>query len=109
MAADLDTRIREALISYDNYVFPSWAPDWLRTQIESPDCSQGTHPCLRQLARWLVIYFCEREHAERWLKHAAALCDRDVPDDEIDRLLTWAENAFEQGQRASSQSTSVSS
>jgi hypothetical protein len=97
------------LISTDNYAFPSWVPDWLRVMVESPDCSQGTHPRLLWLAKWLTIYFAEREHAERWLKHAAALCDRDVPDDEIDRLLTWAENAFEQGQRASSQSTSVSS
>jgi hypothetical protein len=85
------------LLSADNHQFPSWAPDWLRAQIESPDCSQGTHPCLRQLAKWLGIYFCEREHVERWLKHAAALCDRDVPDDEIKRLITWAEALFGDG------------
>ena len=97
MAADLDTRIREALISYDNYVFPSWAPDWLRTQIESPDCSQGTHPCLRQLARWLTFYFGDQENTKRWLCYAAERCDRDVPTDEIDRLLAWAASVFGQG------------
>jgi hypothetical protein len=86
------------LVSADNYEFPSWAPVWLRDQVAAPDCSQGTHPRLLWLTKWLTVYFDEREHAERWLKYAAALCDRDVPDDEIDRLLTWAENAFEQGQ-----------
>jgi hypothetical protein len=83
------------LISADNHVFPLWAPDWLRHQVESPDCSNGTHPCLRQLAKWLTIYFGEHEGAAaRWLKHAAALCDREVPAGEIDRLLVWAEGLF---------------
>jgi hypothetical protein len=83
------------LISSDNHVFPLWAPNWLRHQIESPDCSNGTHSCLRQLAKWLVIYFADHEGvAARWLKHAAALCDREVPDGEIDRLLIWAEGLF---------------
>jgi hypothetical protein len=50
---------------------------------------------LRQLAKWLVIYFHEHEgEAERWLKHAAQHCDRDVDDGEIDRLLIWAEGLF---------------
>jgi hypothetical protein len=50
---------------------------------------------LRQLAKWLVIYFDEHEgEAERWLKHAAQHCDRDVDDGEIDRLLIWAEGLF---------------
>src|SRR5215475_13401486 len=83
------------LISADNHVWPSWAPDWLRHQVKSPDCSNGTHPCLRQLAKWLTIYFAEHPGvAERWLKHAAVLCDRDVSDGEIDRLLIWAEGLF---------------
>src|SRR5215831_17438513 len=85
------------LVSADNHVFPAWAPDWLRDQVASPDCSSGTHPCLRMLAKWLVIYFAEHEgEAERWLRHAAAYCDRDVPDDEVDRLLIWAEGIFGQ-------------
>jgi hypothetical protein len=80
------------LISDDNHAFPIWAPDWLRAQVESPDCSQGTHPCLRQLAKWLTIYFPEQPGgAERWPRHAAALCDRSVSDGGIDRLLGWAE------------------
>jgi len=83
------------LISADHHVFPLWAPDWLRAQVAAPDCSNGTHPCLRQLAKWLTIYFAEHpDGAERWLKHAAALCDRDVSDGEIDRLLIWAEGLF---------------
>jgi hypothetical protein len=89
------------LISADNHVFPLWVPDWLRDQVASPDCSSGTHPCLRQLAKWLVIYFAEHEGAAaRWLAHAAALCDRDVSDAEIDRLLIWAEGLFGKHGRA---------
>jgi hypothetical protein len=53
---------------------------------------------LRWLAKWLVIYFTEHPGAaERWLNHAAALCDRDVPKGELDRLLVWAQNVFGQG------------
>ncbi len=86
------------IISADNHVFPAWAPDWLRDQVESPDCSDGTHPALRQLAKWLVIYFAEHEGAaERWLKYAAERCDRDVDDGEINRLLVWAEALFGEG------------
>ena len=60
------------LISCDDHVWPLWAPDWLRAQVESPDCSGGTHPRLRDLAKWLTIYFAEHEgEAERWLYHAA--------------------------------------
>jgi hypothetical protein len=100
------------LISADNHEFPLWAPDWLRHQFESPDCSNGTHPCLRQLAKWLVIYFAEHEGAaERWLRHAAQYCDRHVPDGEIDRLLIWAESLFgEHGAtKGTSHGTSVNS
>jgi hypothetical protein len=83
------------LISTDNHAWPLWAPPWLRDQVASPDCCEGTHPRLRWLAKWLVIYFAEHEGgAERWLRHAAALCDRDVTDGEIDRLLIWAEGLF---------------
>jgi hypothetical protein len=43
----------------------------------------------------LVVYFREHEGAaERWLKHAAALCEREVSDSEVDRLLIWAEGLF---------------
>jgi hypothetical protein len=89
----------DQLISADNYAWPPWAPDWLRERVASPDSSGGTHPCLRQLAKWLVIYFAECEgSAQRWLKHAAVLCDREVPEDEIERLLIWAEGLFGQGE-----------
>jgi hypothetical protein len=85
------------LISADNHVFPSWAPAWLAEQVESPDCSDGTHPRLRVLAKWLTIYFAEHEGAaERWLSYAAARCDRQVPSGEIDRLLIWAQGLFGQ-------------
>jgi hypothetical protein len=83
------------LISADNHVWPIWAADWLRERVEAPDCSSGTHPCLRQLAKWLTIYFAEHPGAaKRWLLYAAERCDRDVPEAEIDRLLTWAESLF---------------
>ena len=86
------------LISCDDHVWPLWAPDWLRAQVESPDCSGGTHPRLRDLAKWLTIYFEEHEgEAERWLYHAAQCCDRDVDDAELDRLLAWAEARFGNG------------
>jgi hypothetical protein len=88
------------LIAADNHVWPVWAPTWLRDQVASPDCSGpgGTHGRLRQLAKWLTIYFSEHEGATaRWLYHAAQYCDRDVPSDELDRLLIWAENLFGQG------------
>ena len=85
------------LISADNHVWPIWAPDWLRERVEAPDCSSGTHPCLRQLAKWLTIYFAEHPGAaKRWLLYAAERCDRDVPEGEIDRLLVWAEGLFGQ-------------
>jgi hypothetical protein len=80
------------LITVDNHVWPPWAPAWLGAEVESPDCSSGTHPALRNLAKWLVVYFAEHEgQAERWLHFAAQRCDRDVDDGEIDRLLAWAE------------------
>jgi hypothetical protein len=89
------------IISADNQVFPGWAPNWLRDQVESPDCSDGTHPRLRWLAKWLVVYFREHEGAaERWLRHAAAMCDREVSEGEIDRLLIWAEGLFGKHGRA---------
>jgi len=89
------------LISSDNHVWPVWAPDWLRAQVESPDCSNGTHPRLRQLAKWLTICFAEHpREAARWLRHAAAMCARDVPEGEIDRLLIWAQALFGQGRSA---------
>ena len=97
------------LISTDNHVWPGWAPDWLGERVASPDCSGGTHPCLRELAKWLVIYFAEHEGAaQRWLKYAAALCDRDVSDGEIDRLLVWAEGLFGKHGRALGTSHSTS-
>jgi len=93
------------LISADNHAFPDWAPDWLRAQVESPDCStdsRGTHGRLRSLAKWLTICFAEHPGvAERWLRYAAGICDRDVPDGEIKRLLIWAEHMFGQGHEVS--------
>jgi hypothetical protein len=89
------------MISADNHVWPGWAPDWLREQVRSPDCSNGTHPRLRYLAKWLTIYFAEHPgSAQRWLAHAAANCDREVPPGEIDRLLCWAASLFGQQTRA---------
>jgi hypothetical protein len=86
------------LISADNYGCPPWLPQWLRKAVTSPDCSAGTHPALRQLAKWLTIYFADDPaSAERWLSHAARVCDRDVPADELDRLLIWAAGLFGHG------------
>ena len=91
--------MQAVLISSDHHVFPVWAPSWLRAQVESPDCSCGTHLQLRKLAKWLVIYFAEHEgEAERWLHHAAQRCARDVPNGEVARLLAWAEARFAQRQ-----------
>jgi hypothetical protein len=85
------------LISADHHVFPIWAPEWLRAQVEAPNCSCGTHQQLRKLAKWLVIYFAEHEgEADRWLHHAAQRCARDVPNGEVARLLAWAEALFAQ-------------
>jgi hypothetical protein len=86
------------LISSDNHVWPPWAPDWLRDQVESPDCSRGTHTRLRHLAKWLTIFFAEHPEAPaRWLYHAAQRCARDVDKAEVDRLLCWAEARFGTG------------
>jgi hypothetical protein len=83
------------LISSDNHVWPIWAPDWLRAQVTEPNCSNGTHPRLLELAKWLTIYFREHEdEAARWLYHAAQRCARDVDDGEVRRLLIWAEGLF---------------
>ena len=90
--------MQAVLISADHHVFPVWAPSWLRAQVESPDCSCGTHLQLRKLAKWLVIYFAEHEgEAERWLYSAAQRCARDVPNGEVARLLAWAEARFGNG------------
>jgi hypothetical protein len=72
-------------------VWPQWVPAWLQALVEEPDCSSGTHPTLRHIAKWLVVYMppdeCEGL-AFYWLRQAADRCDR-VPDDaELDRLLT---------------------
>ena len=89
------TECEPMLISCDNHMWPPWAPDWLRDQVESPDCSDGTHTRLRMLAKWLTIIFAEHEgEAGRWLFHAAERCDRDVDDGEVERLLAWAEARF---------------
>jgi hypothetical protein len=73
--------------------FPGWAPDWLRKLVFEPDCSTGTHPALRKLAKWLLVYMPADKNpglAFKWLKEAAEKCDR-VPDDaELKRLLSWA-------------------
>jgi hypothetical protein len=83
------------LISRDNHQWPAWAPDWLRQQVENPDCSEGTHPRLRYVAKWLTIYFAQHPgEAHRWLSHAAQSCDRGVSSGEVDRLLIWAEGLF---------------
>jgi hypothetical protein len=89
---------KEPLISTDGHLWPGWAPDWLRANVEMPDCSSGTHIALRALAKWLTIYFAEHPGgAKRWLYHAAQFCDR-VPDDaELDRLLSWAGARFADG------------
>ena len=86
------------MISYDDHVWPLWAPEWLRAQVESPNCSAGTHPRLRWLAKWLVIFFAEHEgQAARWLFHAACRCDRGVDEGELNRLLAWAGARFGNG------------
>ena len=88
----------DTLPSSDNHFWPAWAPLWLRAQVVSPDCSNGTHPRLRWLAKWLTIYFAEHSgEAHHWLCYAAQSCDRNVPQDEIDRLLSWAQGLFGQG------------
>jgi hypothetical protein len=85
------------LISDDKHVWPLWAPDWLKAEVEAPDCSEGTHMVLRRLAKWLTVYFAAHEGAaERWLSHAAQHCDRDVEPGEVARLLSWAD-AFQRG------------
>jgi hypothetical protein len=73
--------------------FPAWVPRWLQNLVEQPDCSQGTHPTLRKLAKWLVIFMpldeCEGL-AFHWLKVAAQRCPRTAADAELKRLLSWA-------------------
>jgi hypothetical protein len=98
----------DTLLSADNHEWPVWAPDWLKQQVIAPDCSQGTHPALRHLAKWLTIYFAQHEgEAHRWLSHAAQSCDLDVPQDEADRLLAWAEGLFGEGGTAASKRASA--
>jgi hypothetical protein len=73
--------------------FPGWCPNWLKQMVLEPDCTVGTHPTLRQIAKWLVVYMPPDKNpglADKWLKEAAERCDR-VPDDsELKRLLSWA-------------------
>jgi hypothetical protein len=74
-------------------VFPGWAPDWLKKLVMEPDCSSGTHPALRHLAKWLVFYMPVDECpglALKWLREAASACDRVPDDDELIRLISWA-------------------
>ncbi len=75
--------------------FPAWCPDWLKRLVDEPNCGcQGTHPTLRMLAKWLVIYMpldeCEGL-AFKWLRFAADKCDREPDDAELERLLAWAD------------------
>src|SRR6516164_7425827 len=92
LSVKLDPPMSDTLPSSDNHFWPAWAPLWLRAQVVSPDCSNGTHPRLRWLAKWLTIYFAEHSgEAHHWLCYAAQSCDRNVPQDEIDRLLSWAQ------------------
>ena len=81
--------------------FPGWCPNWLQMVFE-PDCSSGTHPTLRQIAKWLRFYMPPEENpglAFEWLKEAAEKCDR-VPDDaELKRLLSWAGGKISTGDR----------
>jgi hypothetical protein len=75
--------------------FPAWCPAWLKKLVDEPNCSCiGTHPTLRTLAKWLVIYMpldeCEGL-AFKWLRVAADKCDRQPDDAELDRLLAWAD------------------
>jgi hypothetical protein len=82
------------------HLWPQWAPSWLQALVESPDCSSGTHPTMRHIAKWLVIYMPPSECpglAFYWLRQAANRCDR-VPDDsELNRLLSWAVARFSEG------------
>jgi hypothetical protein len=80
-------------IPSDKDEFPAWAPLWLKRMVTAPDCSNGTHPTLRSLAKWLVIFLppdeCEGL-AFDWLKAAAQKCARIADDAELSRLLAWA-------------------
>jgi hypothetical protein len=73
--------------------FPRWTPEWLKKLVYEPNCTYGTHPELRRLAKWLAFYVPPAECpglALYWLRFAADRCDR-VPDDaELNRLLSWA-------------------
>jgi hypothetical protein len=77
----------------DATTFPAWCPAWLKKLVDEPNCSCGTHPELRRIAKWLVIYMppdeCEGL-AFKWLRVAADKCDRVSDDAELHRLLTWA-------------------
>jgi hypothetical protein len=77
----------------DLITFPAWVPDWLKKLVDEPNCTCGTHPALRRLAKWLVVYMPLDECPDLafyWLRVAADKCDR-VPDDaELARLLSWA-------------------
>src|SRR5271166_5439962 len=83
-------------VTQRNSQFPAWldsrAP-WLRQLVFEPDCSEGTHPTLRHLAKWLFYYMPPDECpglALRWLREAGDRCDRVPDDDELERLLEWA-------------------
>jgi hypothetical protein len=83
--------------------WPQWAPSWLQALVESPDCSSGTHPTLRHIAKWLVVYMPPDECAGLafyWLRRAANKCDRVQDDSELDRLLSWANARFADGDYA---------
>jgi hypothetical protein len=88
-------------MSEQNGHFPGWCPNWLKKKVLEPDCSTGSHPTLRQIAKWLVFYMPADKNpglADKWLKEAAARCDR-VPDDaELKRLLSWARGVQGQSQ-----------
>jgi hypothetical protein len=78
--------------SLDHDEFPAWVPRWLKKLVYEPECSTGTHPTLRTLAKWLVIFMplaeCEGL-AFHWLKVAAQKCPRVADDAELKRLLAW--------------------
>lgn len=84
--------------------FPGWCPNWLRKLVFEPDCANGTHPTLRKIAKWLLVYMPPDKNpglALKWLKEAAEKCDR-VPDDaELKRLLSWASAKIGAGDCAS--------
>ena len=87
-------------IDYSQSSFPAWAPPWLKKLVDEPDCSSGTHPALRHIAKWLVIYMPPDECpglAFYWLRQAADKCDRGPDDNELDRLLSWATARFADG------------